>query len=497
METSFRQYALGERVAGRAHAVVSSLPTMADVRAYEEQDARVWSVLDSGYPRFVEHVWVRELRSFYLERVGRAGASSALVRGKAAHLALHALLEGGLWSEPVEAGLYLVGPERESDAAFFHKYIQHTGCGLSSREAEDLLVANGVRAAAVEETEFAGNAKESVLAELSRLTGAAAENIYPCASGMNAFYSAFKGIQTVQAARGRTCWLQLGWLYVDSGSVLEKYLGAGEHLERCLHSLSTEAILAKIEACGEALAAVVVECPSNPLLETADLAAIAAAVRAQGGMLLVDPTIASVYAVDVLPYADVVATSLTKYAGHKADVLAGAVIVNAESPHATGLRSGIADWQLVPYLRDFGRLARSMRDAPEKIAVMQANAARLVKFLKGHPAVKQVHASGGAAFEEIAKVKGIVVPLVSVVLKGSLERFYDAVRVMKGPSFGADCTLLCPFMYLAHYDLVRSEAGREQLRAAGIEPDLIRIAIGTEDYAELEAEIARALEASA
>jgi cystathionine gamma-synthase len=77
-----------------------------------------------------------------------------------------------------------------------------------------------------------------------------------------------------------------------------------------------------------------------------------------------------------------------------------------------------------------------------------------------------------------------------------MERFYDAVTTMKGPSFGADRTILCPFMYLAHYDLVTSEAGRSQLQAAGIDPDLIRIAVGTEPYEELEAVFAAALEVS-
>ena len=77
-----------------------------------------------------------------------------------------------------------------------------------------------------------------------------------------------------------------------------------------------------------------------------------------------------------------------------------------------------------------------------------------------------------------------------------MEAFYDAVRVMKGPSFGTRFTLLCPFLYLAHYDLVTSESGRALLAEAGIDPELIRISVGTEPYEEIEAVFVEALAAS-
>jgi cystathionine gamma-synthase len=65
-------------------------------------------------------------------------------------------------------------------------------------------------------------------------------------------------------------------------------------------------------------------------------------------------------------------------------------------------------------------------------------------------------------------------------LRGDLEAFYDALAVMKGPSFGTRFTLVCPFMYLAHYDLVTAEEGRKFLSSIGIDPDLIRISVGAE-----------------
>ncbi|NCG08684.1 MAG: hypothetical protein GWO81_03830 [Verrucomicrobia bacterium] len=493
MKSIFRQYQLGESLAAGPHSVVGCLPTMADVRAYEEKETRVWSALEGGYPRFVEHSYVRELKEFYLKAAALEVKATALMRGDRDVATLNDFLGGRTGSLEVEPGLFLVWPERASDAKAFTKYIQHTGCGLSSREAEDLLLFHGLGRSIFKESYYVGDADAFVREELARLTEAEIENVWPCASGMNAFYTAFRAIQAVQTTRGRGRWLQLGWLYVDSGCILQKYLGADETLEICHEVGNTEAVLEAIANCGEELAAVVVECPSNPLIKSCDLTVIAAAVRAQGGILLVDPTIASIYAVDVLKDADVLATSLTKYAGHGADVLAGALVLNADSDYADALRPELKGRQLKPYWRDLLRLAHSMKNAPRKVALMQKNSKKLLAFLKAHPAVERVHASPSSAYRAISKTERGVAPLISIVLKGSMEQFYDTVTVMKGPSFGAVGTILCPFMYLAHYDLVTTETGRAQLCAAGIDPDLIRIAVGTEPYAELEAAFARAL----
>lgn len=496
MEPSLKQFALGERINSSPHAVVSSLPTMADVRAYEEKDLRVAEAMESGYPRFVEHVFVRDLKAHYIEKAGIEAVESALVKASHTVDLLAELIGSTFRSIEVEHGLLLIWLESETHVSAFKKYIQHTGCGVSSRQAEDLLLRYKKRTASYEEVLYEGDAKAAITDHLASQTNADPENILISASGMNAFYGAFKSIQTHQQERGRTHWLQLGWLYVDSGSILSKYLGEDETLEICHAATDIDAVVARIKECGSKLAAVVVECPSNPLIRSCDLATIAAAIKAQGGILLVDPTIASVYAVDVLPHADIVVTSLTKYAAHSADVMAGAVILNAESPYFTGLQSGIQSWCIPHYERDLARLASSLQTAPKVLASMQHNAQRLIEFFKKHPAVKEVHCAEGSNYQTIAKHADASVPLFSLVLKGSMERFYDTVTVMKGPSFGADSTLLCPFMYLAHYDLVTNEAGREKLRAAGIEPDLIRIAVGTEPYEALEAVFAPALEAS-
>ena len=77
---------------------------------------------------------------------------------------------------------------------------------------------------------------------------------------------------------------------------------------------------------------------------------------------------------------------------------------------------------------------------------------------------------------------------------GALEPFYDALRLPKGPSFGMQSTLICPFLYLAHYDLVTTPAGRAELAANGLDPDLLRLCCGREPAADIIGALREALD---
>ncbi|MES1167690.1 MAG: PLP-dependent transferase, partial [Oleiharenicola lentus] len=85
--------------------------------------------------------------------------------------------------------------------------------------------------------------------------------------------------------------------------------------------------------------------------------------------------------------------------------------------------------------------------------------------------------------------------MITFTLKklGALENFYDRLRLPKGPSFGMKTTLICPFMYLAHYDLVTTPAGLAELAASKLDPDLLRLCVGIEPAGEIIAALAEAL----
>ena len=71
---------------------------------------------------------------------------------------------------------------------------------------------------------------------------------------------------------------------------------------------------------------------------------------------------------------------------------------------------------------------------------------------------------------------------------------YDRLRLAKGPSFGLATSLICPFLYLAHYDLVTSGAGRAELAAQGLAPELLRLGLGAEPAEDIIAALAEALD---
>ncbi|MFU8849130.1 MAG: PLP-dependent transferase [Opitutales bacterium] len=496
---SLCHFPLGARFPDSPHAVISSLPTMADVCGYEEGDPEVMSALKSGYPRFVQHEYVGRLIEFYREREGLSGQKIVLIPSRRAADDLLGWLGGGFEKLQVEEAVYLVFCQA-SDPVRSHrlvKFVQHTGCGISSRQAEDLLLAHGLLESRFSELSFLGNALTAVESNLAEQIGCRESDVLVCASGMNAFYAGFRAVQELQRGRGRTAWVQLGWLYLDSGCVLQEFLSEAETLECIYDVFDVEAFLSRIYALGDQLAAVVVECPSNPLVQICDLRRIAAAVREQGGVMVVDPTIASVYNVDVLPYADLLVTSLTKYAAIEGDVMLGAVALNPESDFYPDLVLRSSAFYVPAYGRDLARLAHEMKAAPQTIERMNANAARLCAFLKEHPGVKKIYcASCAEHIREITKQDRPVGVVITIELSGDMEKFYDAFIGMKGPSFGARFTLICPFMYLAHYDLVTTEAGRTHLASAGINPELIRISVGEEDYDAIQARVEDALNQS-
>lgn len=486
--SSFRQFSLGETWPSSPHAVVSSLPTMADVCGYEEKDDRVLEALKSGYPRFVVHTLIERLISFYLGQRGLSQKGAVLIPGRRATQDLVDFVGVGVASVRVEDALFLVHFD-EADLDVKRrvcKFVQHTGCGISSREAEDLLVEKGLLDSVHDEATLDFRAQESVEGQLAELVGCRTQDVLVCASGMNAFYASFRAIQEAQLAKGRTKWLQLGWLYLDSGCVLKEFLAEGATLDYCYDATDLDAIVAAIKACGSSLACVVIECPTNPLVQVADLPKISAAVRACGGVLMVDPTIASIYNVDVLPYADVLVTSLTKYASHEGDVMIGALALNPESSHYSELVLRTSSFYQPPYKRDLGRLAFEMQTAARVVKRIDENARSLADYLRDHAAVKKVHYAGYSDhFAEVARSSGSGGAMITIELEGQLDRFYDSLTVLKGPSFGTSFTLACPFMYLAHYDLVTSVDGRDFLESVGIDPNLIRISVGSEPIEEI------------
>ena len=498
----FTHLPLGQRIPSSLHGVSASLPTMRDVIGYEEKDPAVTRHLTSGYPRFVVHPFAKQAGAHLLRSLGLTGHSVWLTSSirAAEQLRLHLGEPAALL--PAEAALTgVVFPESAALSGRAKTFLQHSGLFLSSREAEDYLLRVGelTDAQAQAEKGFDGYAPANVKGHVARFfQHAATTDVFLANSGMNAIAATFRVVSDLQRPLGRTRWLQLGWLYLDTIALLQKFTDkpADDYLYQSdvFDLAALEKLFAEQGAC---IAGLMTEVPTNPLLQTPDLAAIAALCRRHGVVLVIDPTIASPLNLDVLPHADVVVNSLTKYAASDGDVVLGAVVVNPQSPHAAELRARLPHALEPVYSRDVARLASQISDTPALIAQINRTTPVVVEFLRSHPKVKELywslHPNSRDNYLALARSPESIGSMISLVVDMPPAQFYDRLRLPKGPSFGMKNTLICPFIYLAHYDLVTSESGRTELAASGLHPELMRLSIGCEPAEEIIAALAEAL----
>ncbi len=487
----FTPLPLGQRIPASLHAVSCSLPTMAAVRGYEEKDPAITQHLTSGYPRFVVHPFLQQLAA-ELSRVHGLGEHTLWLTSSAAMAGRLAVQLGTASVVRVsDHGIHgLAHPPSPELAARAKVFLQNVGGFLSSRAAEDELVRRGLLPAAAPEELFAGDAAAEVRRQLRpAFPGIADDQLLLTNCGMNAVDAAFRAISELQAAAGRTVWIQLGWLYLDTIALLQKFTrtpGDYVHVADVFDLAALEQVLA---AHPGRVAGIVAEVPTNPLIQTPDVAALAALARKHGARLVLDPSITSAFNLAILPHADVVVSSLTKYTGSEGDVIAGLVVINPLGPDAAALRSRVAAELEPVYPRDVARLAAQIGQTEAVLARIEATTPRVAAFLSSHPKVKEVfwakHPASARGFSQVARTPQSVGGMISFSLQGPIEAFYDRLRLPKGPSFGMKTTLICPFMYLAHYDLVTTPAGRAELLASGLDPELLRLCVGIEGADEI------------
>jgi cystathionine gamma-synthase len=155
------------------------------------------------------------------------------------------------------------------------------------------------------------------------------------------------------------------------------------------------------------------ETPTNPLLNVADLAALAAAAHEGGALLVVDNTFASPYLQQPIAHgADVVVHSATKYLGGHSDVVGGLVVAADDAvadqlafhQNAIGAVAGPFDsWLVLRGIRTLGvRMDRHSSNAGMIATALQQHARIthvLYPGLPDHPghavAARQMRGFGG------------------------------------------------------------------------------------------------------
>jgi cystathionine gamma-synthase len=274
--------------------------------------------------------------------------------------------------------------------------------------------------------------------------------------------------------------------YSGTGALAAELAAAGHLRVREVDVADTAAVTAALDGADLAL----LESPTNPLLEVADLPAIAAAARAAGVTLVVDNTFATPLLQQPLELgADVVLHSATKYLGGHSDVLMG-VAVTRDEELLGRLRSYRTLHGAIPGPWEAWLVLRGLRTLHLRVERAGANAAELARRLRGHPAVELVrHPSlpGDPGHDRAAAQMSGFGAVIRVEVRGGAEA---AERV---------CSAARLWLHATSLGGVESMLERRRRHAAespAVPESLLRLSVGIEDVEDLWRDLDRALSAS-
>ncbi|GIJ47954.1 methionine gamma-lyase [Virgisporangium aliadipatigenens] len=241
---------------------------------------------------------------------------------------------------------------------------------------------------------------------------------------------------------------------------------------------------------------VLVESPSNPLLDITDLRAVSALARDSDALTVADNTFATpVNSRPLALGADLVWHSATKYLGGHSDLSAGVLAGPAALLDRIWDTAVITGAVLGPF--DAWLLLRGIRTLPLRMRQHNANGLALAHAMRAHPAVANVYYPGlpdhpghATAAAQMDGYGGVV----SLELAGgypAAERFVDGLRLARrAASLGSVETLVVHpatmWQAILHAD---------QVEDAAMSPGLIRLSAGIEDTADLVADVTRSLDA--
>jgi cystathionine gamma-lyase len=250
-------------------------------------------------------------------------------------------------------------------------------------------------------------------------------------------------------------------------------------------------------ACTDRTRLVHVETPTNPLMKVVDIAAAAEAAHAHGALLAVDNTFLSPLLQRPFELgADLVVHSTTKYLNGHSDALGGVVV--SRTPEL-GERLHRVQYTVGSVMGPFDAflVLRGLRTLAVRIAAHDANGRRLAAFLESRDDVQAVLYPGLASHprHDVAARQQLGFGAMISIDLGTIERaeaFCNALRIFTlAESLGGVESLVCHPATMTH-----AAVPREERQHLGIGDGLVRLSVGIEDGADLETDLATALDAA-
>jgi cystathionine gamma-synthase len=314
--------------------------------------------------------------------------------------------------------------------------------------------------------------------------------LYPC--GMN---SIFHTHRMMLEARGPLKSISFGFPYVDTLKILEKF-GPGCIFYGNGSSEDLENLEGRLKG-GERFLALFCEFPGNPMLKCPDLQRIRKLADEYDFGVIIDETIGNFINVHVLPYADVVVSSLTKIFSGECNVMGGSAIFNPRGRYYHALKK-VAEVEFEDnyWAEDVIFMERNSRHFVLRIERINDNAELICDVLRGHPLVKDVYYPkynpSRPCYDACRTPNGGYGGLLSFTFHTTAQAiaFFDRIETAKGPSLGTNFTLTSPYVILAHF------LELDWAAQFGVPADLIRISVGLEDADNLKSTFAVALKAA-
>jgi len=238
------------------------------------------------------------------------------------------------------------------------------------------------------------------------------------------------------------------------------------------------------------------ETPSNPLCEIADLAALSDLARSRGVLLAVDNCFCTPALQRPLDWgADIVIHSATKYLDGQGRCLGGVVLGRAElMAEVLGFIRSAG-----PTLSPFNAwvFTKGLETLRLRMEAHSAAALALAHWLDAHPAVERVFYAGlpgHPGHELAARQQRAFGGVLSFRVRGGREqawRVIDATQILSlTANLGDTKTTIVHPATTTHGRLSDAERAR-----SGITENLIRIAVGLEDLDDIRRDLARGLDA--
>ncbi len=237
------------------------------------------------------------------------------------------------------------------------------------------------------------------------------------------------------------------------------------------------------------------ESPTNPHQSIIDLERFAELGRDHGVETLIDATLATPYNLRPIEAGiDYVLHSATKYLGGHNDLLAGVVAGSARQLEPVRNLRGIMGAVNGP--QNLYLLLRGLKTFELRMQRHNENGLRVAQFLEAHPRVEKVYYPGleSHAYHDVARrtmrgYGGLVTFLIKDADWRETADVVDGARIARiAPSLGGVESLIEQPLVMSYYKQTPEDRAK-----FGIPDNMIRLACGIEDSADLIADLDQAL----